>query len=55
MDDATKTEVDTLALKLADDPANADKKVTAHEDIEKLLKGKKKKVCWSCRSKERGA
>ena len=48
-DDDTKVEVDTLALKLAEDPANADKQVTSHEEIVKILKKKKKRVCWSCR------
>ena len=48
-DEAIKAAVDTLALKLAEDPANANKKVTDHADIAKLLKEKKKRICWSCR------
>ena len=49
-DDTIQAEVDTLASKLAEDPANADAKVLLHDDIQALLKTKKKGVCWSCRS-----
>ena len=48
-DEAIKADIDTIALKLAEDPANANKKVTYHADIAKLLEEKKKRVCWSCR------
>ena len=49
-DNAIQAEVDTLALKLAEDPANADAKVVLHDDIQALLKTKKKRVCWCCRT-----
>ena len=48
-DTALQNEIDTLALKLAEDPANADAKVVFHNDIVSFLKTKKKKVCWCCR------
>ena len=46
---ALKKEFDTLAMKLADNPANADIKITNHEEVANLMKLKKKRVCWSCR------
>ena len=48
-DQALQKEIDTLALKLAENPANADMKVHSHEEIANLMKMKKKRVCWSCR------
>ena len=46
---ALKKEFDTLAMKLAENPANADIKITNHEEVANLMKLKKKRVCWSCR------
>ena len=48
-DNEIKKDVDTIAYKLAEDPANADLQVVNHEQIQSLLTKKKKKVCWSCR------
>jgi hypothetical protein len=48
-DFALQKEIDTLALKLAENPANSDAKVMLHDDIVAFFKTKKKRVCWSCR------
>ena len=48
-DIANRKVIDEAALKLAEDPANAGLRVTSHEEIVKILKAKKIKVCWSCR------
>ena len=45
-----KTEVTTLATKLAEDPQNADAKIGLHKEIQALMKLKKRRVCWGCRS-----
>ena len=45
-----KKEVTTLATKLAEDPQNADAKIGLHKEIQDLMKLKKKRVCWGCRS-----
>ena len=44
-DKALKQEVDTMALKLAEDPANDNLIVVQHEQIANLLKSKKQRVC----------
>jgi hypothetical protein len=48
-DITNRKEIDAAALKLAEDPANADLNVTSHEEIAKVIQAKKRKVCWSCR------
>ena len=48
-DNEIRKEVDTIALKVAEDPANDNLHVTNHEQIKNLLAKKKKKVCWKCR------
>ena len=47
---AIKNEVTALATKLAEYPANKVAKVGLHKDIQALLKQKKVRVCWCCRS-----
>ena len=48
-DNALRQEVDDLALKIAEDPANDNVIITNHEQIKSFLEKKKKKVCWKCR------
>ena len=48
-DNDFKKEVDNLALKLAENPANENLQVINHEEIASFLKSKNKRVCWSCR------
>lgn len=51
-DNAIRKEVDDIALKLAEDPANDNMIVTNHEQIKSFLAKKKKKVCWRCRRQQ---
>ena len=48
-DNALRKEVDVLALKIGEDPANDNVIITNHEQIKSFLEKKKKKVCWKCR------
>ena len=44
-DNANKKEIDAVALKLAEDPANYHLQVINHPEIVKILEAKKLKIC----------
>ena len=51
-DNGLRKEVDDLALKIGEDPANDNMIITNHEQIKSFLAKKKKKVCWRCRRQQ---